>query len=259
MIQVDEVSFDYQQNMVLKHISFQIEAGEFVGIIGPNGAGKSTLLKLLDGILTPSEGSIFFRGKEIRHYSRREFAQIVGYVPQHFTVSFHFTARDIVTMGRFPHHGLGWREGAHDRQAIARAMELTECSELGERDFFTLSGGEQQRVILASALAQEPEILLLDEPTTALDVKHQLHFYQILQRLSREEGKTVLVVTHDIQLALRFCQRLLVLKNGQLIADGATNRVVNAELLSEVYEVPFRVQKLADGFPVVIPEIPEQP
>ncbi len=257
MIQVNNLTFGYHRKTVLKDVSFRIEPGEFVGIIGPNGAGKSTLLKLLDGILTPAAGHLSLHGKEIKHYSRREFARIVGYVPQLFTVSFHFTAEEIVAMGRFPHQGAGWRESTQDRLAVERAMELTECKALRHRDFFTLSGGERQRVILASALAQEPEILLLDEPTTALDVKHQIHFYRILQRLSREERKTVLVVTHDILLALRFSQRLLVLKNGQLIADGPTRQVVTSELLSEVYEVPFRIFKLTDNVPVVIPELPE--
>lgn len=253
MINAEHLTFSYNGAPVLDDLSFSVDSGEMVGIIGPNGAGKSTLLKLLDRILLPSAGSVFIRRKQLGGYSRRELARVIGLVPQRFSTAFNFSAGEIVMMGRFPHQSAFGFDSEQDREIAARAMQATDCYELRKRNFLTLSGGEQQRVVLASALAQEPQILLLDEPTSALDLRHQVHFYRILEKLSREQGITVLTVTHDVNLAAQFCPRILVLKNGRVVADGGVHEVLQKEILEAVYQTPLQIiRHPRTGLPVIL-------
>ena len=255
MIEVEKLTFSYKEKPVLQDISFRVTAGELVSIIGPNGAGKSTLLKLLDGILPRQNGRIRFHQKEIHQFSRKEFARLVGYVPQHFTSSFNFTALEIVMMGRFPYQGLQPGNSPEDIRAVEEALRETECWELRQRPFLSLSGGERQRVVLASALAQQPEVLLLDEPTTALDLKHQMHFLEILFRLKERQQKTIVMVTHDVNLALRFSDRIFVLKEGRLLARGTAREIGMKPLLEEVYETPLELLYTEEQIPIVFPEM----
>ncbi len=254
MISLKDINFSYNGDQVLRELSFVVEEGEFLGIIGPNGAGKSTLLKLLNRVLLPQSGEICLQGKPLDDYSRRRLAQIIGFVPQQFSAAFRFSVQEIVLMGRFPHQSaFGW-ESETDIRIAEEAMTATDCYHLRERDFFSLSGGEQQRVVLASALAQQPQILLLDEPTTALDLKHQLHFFRILQDLQREKKMTILTVTHDVNLAARFCRRILALKDGRMVADGAVKTVLTKEIVQTIYETPVEiVAHPRDGLPVILP------
>jgi len=253
MIKAEHLTFAYNATPMVDDLSFSIGSGEMVGIIGPNGAGKSTLLKLLDRILVPAAGMVLILGKRLQAYSRRELARGIGLVPQGFTTAFNYSAGEIVMMGRFPHQPSFGFDTEHDRKIATEAMQATDCYELRERNFLTLSGGERQRVVLASALAQEPQILLLDEPTSALDLRHQVHFYRILQKLSREQGMTVLTVTHDVNLAAQFCPRILVLKNGRIVADGGVSEVLQKEILEAVYQTPLQVIRHPQtGLPVIL-------
>ena len=256
MIKLTDINFSYPNNPVLHNVQFSVEQGEFVGIIGPNGAGKSTLLKLIDRILHPDQGQIFLKGNPLDTYNRKQIARILGYVQQNISPAYHFSVWDIVLMGRFPHQK-GWSfESNLDREKALASMEATDCVYLKVRDFTTLSGGEKQRVILASALAQEPDILLLDEPTTALDLKHQYHFYQILKMLQSEQQMTILSVTHDINLASQFCDRIIILKDGSIRADGRIQDVIQTNMIEEIYGIAVRIIPHPESkLPVILPTI----
>ncbi len=221
------------------NVSFELPASGLVAIAGPNGAGKSTMLGAMAGLRAPYSGSCLYRGIEVSAWKRREFAKLVAFLPQSVRIEFPFTVEEVVMMGRTP-YALGWGETAQDQEAAARAMEETDTSLFRDRDFRTLSGGERQRVILASALAQEPETLLLDEPTTFLDLKHQLSLYGLLARLAQR--MLIVSVTHDLNLALRFSDRILILDNGRLAGEGATAQVLTADCVERVFGVHARVE-----------------
>ena len=188
-----------------------------MAIAGPNGAGKSTLLGIMAGLRHPYRGACTYRGVEVRRWRGANFARRVAFLPQSMRLEFPFTAEQVVFMGRTPYAG-GWFESPEDQAAVARAMAITDAARFAARDFRSLSGGEQQRVILASALAQEPETLLLDEPTTFLDLKHQLSMYRLLADFAK--SMLVVAVTHDLNLALRFADRVMVLDDGRIAGDG---------------------------------------
>jgi len=256
MIRLESVDFSYDQKKVLQHIQLSVASGEFVGLIGPNGAGKSTLLKLINRILHPESGRIHIENKFLESYTRKELARIIGYVQQEFSTVYNYSVMDIILMGRFPYQR-GWKfESKLDREIVFKAMETTDCIHLKEREFETLSGGEKQLVILASALAQEPDILLLDEPTAALDLKHQFHFYQILKRLQRQQQKTIISVTHDINLASQFCDRIIILKEGIIRSDGLVKEVLQAQIIQEIYGIPVQIIPHPESnLPVILPII----
>jgi iron complex transport system ATP-binding protein len=252
MIEIQNLSFAYSSCPVVNDVSFSIADGEFVGIIGPNGAGKSTLLKLMDRILLPKSGKINLQNKSLADYTQKQLAKIIGSVPQNFTTSFSYSARDIVLMGRYPHLPAFSSESADDIRVVENSMKSTDVWQLRKRQFSELSGGEKQRVVLASALAQEPQILLLDEPTSSLDIKYQFQFYSILQELQKSRELTIVVVTHDINLAARYCQRLIVLKSGKVIDDGAPQKVITKKLMESVYEVEVEIlSHPQDGKPLL--------
>jgi len=256
MIRVEHLQFSYNSRAVIQDLSFEVADGEFLGIIGPNGAGKSTLLKLLDGILQPEKGKIIINNRVQQSYSQRSLARVVGFVPQIFTTSFNYCAFDIVMMGRFPHQKIWGFESKKDINIVEQVMKDTDCYYLRNRSFLSLSGGEQKRVILSSALAQEPRILLLDEPTTSLDLKHQIHFFNILKKLQKEKRITILTVTHDVNLAAQFCQHLLALKNGKIVAYGPVKKVLQKNILEEIYETGIEISKHPEtGIPVILPKI----
>jgi iron complex transport system ATP-binding protein len=219
--------------------SFEIAHPGLVAIAGPNGAGKSTLLGIMAGLRSPYFGSVTFDSKEVRDWRKRDFARRVAFLPQMFQLEFPFTAEQVVLMGRTPYGG-GWFESPDDIQFAERAMSITDTTAFRARDFRSLSGGERQRVVLASALAQRPETLLLDEPTTFLDLKHQLSMYRLLADLGRE-GMSIVAVTHDLNLALQFADRVLVLDRGRIAADGIPRDVLTPDLIHQVFGVRARV------------------
>jgi len=218
----------------LHDASFELPQHGLITIAGPNGAGKSTLLGILAGLRSPYGGSCMFAGKEIRQWPKREFARRVAFLPQSVRMEFPFTVEEVVLMGRTP-YASGWFQTPEDRSAAEEAMTTTDTLAFRGRDFRTLSGGEAQRVILASALTQRPEALLLDEPATHLDLRHQLSLYRLLGELAK--SRLVVAVTHDLNLALQFSDRVMVLGDGRIAGDGAPADVLNPALIARVFGV----------------------
>ena len=245
MLTADRVSFSYRANAprVVDEVSLSIAPGDLTGILGPNGSGKTTLLKMLAGTLTPSAGTIAFDGRPLRDWKRRHLARRIALVPQDTHAPFDFTVLDIVLMGRFPHLGTFALEGPADLAIARQALAATGTSAFEERPFATLSGGEKQRVVIAGALAQSPELLLLDEPTASLDLGHQLDVQQLLAGLNRDRGVTMVLSTHDLNLAAGLCRRLILLRGGRVIAQGPTEDVLTPETVRALYGVDADVRR----------------
>lgn len=222
---------------ILRGIDFEANKGEFVGIIGPNGSGKSTLLRCLYRVLTPSEGAVFLDGKELSSYRVKESAQKLAVVAQHNYYNFEFSVRDVVMMGRAPHKRALDRDTAEDYQIMRQSLKAVGMQEFEERSFSTLSGGEQQRIILARALAQQTPCLILDEPTNHLDIKYQLWLMDIVKNLDC----TVISAVHDLNIAAMYCDRLYAMKQGKVIAQGTPNELLTPDLIRELYEVDAEV------------------
>ncbi|GIV20995.1 MAG: ABC transporter [Armatimonadota bacterium] len=254
LIRAEDVWAGYGTTPVLKGIQLRLWRGEMVGLLGPNGSGKSTLLRVLSGVLKPQRGQVWLEGKPLSQLRAKEVAQRLAFVPQREEVAFGFTAWEVVLLGRAPYIGWWGKERVEDLRATRRAMERTDSLSLAERAFSTLSGGERQRVVLARGLAQETPLLLLDEPLTHLDVAHQVGTLSLLRQLNREEGLTVLAALHDINLASEFCDRLIVLRQGQMVADGTPSEVITPALLARVFGLDAWVRvNPATGRPHVLP------
>jgi iron complex transport system ATP-binding protein len=239
------VDFCYYEDdgLVLRGVSLELRAGELVGLIGPNGSGKTTLLRVLSGLLLPSRGEVYLDGQDLCAFHRRQIAQRVAVVPQELVMPFAFSAYEMVMMGRTPHVRPIVGAGLRDRQVVAEKMKLTATSALEERPFNELSGGEKQRVIIAMALAQEPEILLLDEPTVHLDINHQVEILELIKRLNRQENLTVLATMHDLNLAALYFDRLILLDEGQVVANGNPAEVLREESIRQVFQADVQVQQ----------------
>jgi iron complex transport system ATP-binding protein len=232
-------------------VDLHVQPADFVALLGPNGSGKSTLLRLLLGVLRPSAGDVVFRGRPIEDWPRDELARSIGVVAQSEEIAFPVGVREFVAMGRYPHLGPWRREGALDAAAIADAMARCEVAQLARRSMLELSGGERQRVRLARALAQQPQVLVLDEPTAALDIAHEMALFEMLDALARA-GATVVVVTHNINIAARYARRLVLLDRGRIAADGAADDVLTRERLEHVYHWPVHIRREEDA-PQVVP------
>lgn len=237
----------YGPARVLENVTLNLQRPAMVALTGPNGAGKSTLLGIMAGLRRGYDGSCRFLGRDVAHWKRADFARRVSFVPQSLRLEFPFTAEQVVLMGRTPYAG-GYFENERDWAAVSRAMRLTDTTEFRNRDFRSLSGGERQRVVLASALAQEPEVLLLDEPTTFLDLQHQVAIYRLLRDLAGE-GMLVVAVTHDLNLAAAYSGRVLVLQRGRLVADAEPCDALTVERISEIFHVEAEWLSRADGRP----------
>ncbi len=225
----------------LAAVDLAVPEGSLYGVIGPNGSGKSTLLKVLLGLLPIHSGEGTYRGRTPRKWGEKKLARRVGVVPQFEEAPFPLTVRELVTMGRYPHLGLWRLEGVEDRVAVDRALARCAVEQFADRPMGTLSGGERQRVRIARALAQEPESLVLDEPTAALDVRHEMAIFELLRDLSTREKITVLVVTHNLNLASRYADRLLLLAAGRTVAEGPPEAVLTRERVQDVYGWPVTV------------------
>ncbi len=241
-LSVEGLSFRYGEKLILKEISFRVPVQGFTGIIGPNGSGKTTLLKCLNKALTPAQGRVLLADRDLREIKVKTLAGLMGVVPQQWAVNFPFTAEEIVMMGRFPHLKPWAREGEADREIVRGAMAATRTRLLADRPVTELSGGERQRVLIAQALAQTPRLLLLDEPTSHLDVSQTLEICELLTALVREKGLTVVAVFHDLNLAARYCQDLIMLKEGEIYAQGPPEKVLTKENLAAVFGVKAMIQ-----------------
>ncbi len=237
------INFSYTGELVLDNLSFAIEEGQVVAIIGPNGSGKTTLLKIINGILFPNSGRILIENKDTSQWPRRELAKAIAVVPQENLSIFPFYAEEIVLMGRFPHLGNYSFEHKKDYRIAHKAMEKTDTLAFAARRFDQLSAGERQRVLIARALAQEPKILLLDESTVFLDLKHQAQFLAMLRQLNQEQKLTVVFVTHDINLASSHADRIILLYSGKNYAIGSPAEVITAANIKEVYDVDVLVDQ----------------
>jgi iron complex transport system ATP-binding protein len=234
------VRYPGAQRAALDGVTLEVPAGSFTAVLGPNGSGKSTLLRALLGVVRPDEGSAALEGRDVRAWDRRELARRVGVVPQLESIAFPVTVREVVAMGRYAHLGPLRAEGAADRAAIARALESCDVAALEARQVTALSGGELQRVRIARALAQEPAALALDEPTASLDMAHEMSILELLRGWA-DGGMTVLLVTHQLNLAARFADRIVLLEGGRVVAEGETAAVFTAEVLERVYAWPLTV------------------
>lgn len=238
-----QLSYTYHERpapsaeFALRDVSVAIPRGSLTGLLGPNGCGKTTLLKLLSGLVRPDSGSVALDGQALAGLSQRQIARRIAIVPQETHPAFDFSVMEMVLMGRHPHLGLFQLEGPRDFAIAREALAATGTAHLADRRFTTLSGGEKQRVVIAGALAQSPDILLLDEPTASLDLGYQLEVAALLRRLNRERGVTMVLATHDLNLAASLCDGVVLLRGGRILAQGGTRDVLTATMVHQLYGV----------------------
>jgi iron complex transport system ATP-binding protein len=241
MIQARGIRFSYDRQEVLRGIDLEVPAGACFGLLGPNGSGKTTLIQILSGALRCPVGEVTILGREIRAWGRAELARTVAVVPQRFDLAFPFTVAEVVLLGRVPHRRALELDSAADLAIAREAMEATEVTHLAGRRMTELSGGEFKRVLVAKALAQKPRILLLDEPAAHLDIRHQVGLYDLIERIRRQTGLTVVSAMHDLNLAAAYCDRLALLKAGALLHTGRVEEVMTYRHLREVFEIDIYV------------------
>ena len=247
------IKYPGQNRPALNSVNMSAPSGSFYAVLGPNGSGKSTLMKGLLGIAKADQGRALIAERNVSNWDRKALARVIGVVSQSETVSFPITVREMVGMGRYPHLGPLEGEGSEDKVAIHEALEVCDVTHLVNRDLSTLSGGELQRVRIARALAQQPMALVLDEPTSSLDIKHAMEILELLKQ-SVASGLTVILTTHGLDLAARFSDRMLLLSEGQVAAEGTPDEVVNEETLADVYGWPVKVEwEPTTGSPRVTP------
>lgn len=247
IIEVENLSFDYAAKRVLNDLSFKVTEGTFLTIAGPNGAGKTTLLNLLCGLLRPKAGSIKIGAAYIDSYSIKNLAKKVAVVRQEFVPVFDFTVTEVVSMARAPYSDMFGFETKADRRFVKEALEMTDTAQFAWRCLRELSGGERQLVFIARALAQNSPILLLDEPTSFLDLKHQVNIYDLLKSAQIEKGKTILAVTHDINLAIQYCDQSLLLGADNSYRSGGTESIFSSQQIKEVFGVRTFSGKVGEG------------
>ena len=242
LLSAETISFAYAGVPTLTDVDFALECGALRALLGPNGSGKTTLLKILTGILPPARGVVKYQSVDLKTMSRREIAKRVALVPQELNLQFGFTVRQMVMLGRTPHVNALGGPSKQDREVVERVMEMTETAEMRDRIITELSGGEQQRVVIAMALAQEPQVLLLDEPTVHLDINHQIEILELVRKLNRERGLTVLATMHDLNLAALYFDDLVLLERGRVVAQGAPSDVLSAERIQAVFNAHVLIQ-----------------
>ncbi len=240
---IKDVSFSYFNGFSLRDIGLEVEKGEMIALLGPNGSGKSTLLKLACGVLMPTGGEVLLGDTALRSLSRKEIARRVAVVPQYFNMPFAFTVAEVVMMGRTPFIKALSGETDKDQSMVQQAMKLAGVEQFSRRTFNELSGGERQRCILAMALAQEPKLLLLDEPTAHLDINHQVEILELVKKLNREQEVTVIGAMHDLNLAALYFDRLVLLKEGAIFSDGSPAEVLTEKTIEDVFNASVRIEQ----------------
>jgi len=249
-LKVKDVEFSYARVPVLKDICLELAESEMLGVVGPNGAGKSTLLRCIDRILKPQRGSILLDGRDIKEMHLMELAKKIGYIPQSSSQIFPATVFDTVLMGRRPH--VGWRSSEKDTEKVLEILQMLNIEEFAMRDINELSGGQQQKVFIARALTQEPDVLLLDEPTSNLDIRHQLEVMDIIKNIVSENGISAIMAIHDLNLASRYADRVIMMNGGKIFAAGNPASVLTSENIKQVYGVEVKVNN-HDERPYIVP------
>lgn len=244
VLQLQQISFTYDatNGFSIREVSLAIERGSLTGLLGPNGCGKTTLLKLMAGVLRPQTGAIHLEGRVLADIPRRALARRIAVVPQETHPAFDYRVMEMVLMGRHPHLGPFALEGPGDLAIAHEALRTTGTEHLAARSYMSLSGGEKQRVVIASALAQQPDVLLLDEPTASLDLAYQLEVAALLARLNDERGVTIVVATHDLNLAASICRTLVLVRGGRVLTEGPIDAVLNSDSIRQLYDVDADVR-----------------
>lgn len=250
-LKIDSIEFSYNGRKVLDNVIMELREGEILGLIGPNGSGKSTLLKCINNILEPETGKVFLNDRDLHHLGRNAIARNIGYVPQQETRTFPATVFETVLMGRKPY--ISWRASAADLEIVSRILKMLKLEDFTDRSLNELSGGERQKVIIGRALAQKPSVLLLDEPTSNLDLKHQLEIMNLI-KLQTENGISSIIAIHDLSLAGRYCDKIVLLNEGKIHAAGGLE-VLSCENIEPVYGVKVSINRSSDKI-MVVPEAP---
>jgi iron complex transport system ATP-binding protein len=249
-LQISGIQFDYGSKSVLEDISLELGKGEVLSLAGPNGSGKTTLLRCINRIINPKSGTIIVDGNDISQASLKELAHYLGYVPQSSPASFPLTVFDTVLLGRKPH--VNWKLSDRDKELAFEVLRMMDLEELALRLFNELSGGEKQKVLVARAICQEPEVLILDEPTSNLDLRHQLEVLGLIFELVKDRGLSAVMAMHDLNLAARFSTKIAMIKNGRVYAAGEPGEVLKKDIIREVYGVETEVSN-SSGLPYIIP------
>jgi iron complex transport system ATP-binding protein len=246
-IEIKDLSHSYNSLVVLSTITFSIQKGDFFIVIGPNGSGKTTLLKIISGLVKLQQGHITILDQSIQSYTRKALAQKIAYVPQMVSMDFPFTVLEVVLMGRSPHLGPLGLGQEKDIEIAAKAMAFTGVEHLTDRKLEQLSGGEQQRVLIARAICQDPEVILLDEPTASLDLAHQVRIMDMMENLKKEKNVTIVMVSHDVNLAAMYGENLLLLKEGRIVGRGRAKDVITYQVLEKAYGCTILVDESPIG------------
>lgn len=247
MIEIKNLSFSYGNKKVLDKINLSVHPGDFIGILGPNGSGKTTLIKLMNGFLAPNQGKILINGQPLKHYSVKNLARLISYVPQEIPVLFPYTVTEVIMSGRFPYISHLGRESQKDIEIVAKAMEAAHLNDLADKKMTELSGGERQRATIAACLAQETAIILLDEPVSALDIRFQKEILNLVSSFNSKEGKIVIMAIHDLNMAYRFCNQIVFLRNGCVAFSGETKAVMRQDVIEKVYDTRVLISENRDG------------
>lgn len=244
MLETKGLQAGYGERMIVSNADLQVQRGDILSIIGPNGSGKSTLLKAMARLLPLKQGQVLLHGRDMHELSEKQIAKVMAVMPQSMDFPSDITVRELVSLGRLPYRGFFAEFGSKDKEAVSRVLRLTNLEAYQQRSIMALSGGERQRARLAMALAQEPELLLLDEPTTYLDIRHQLDLMLLIRKLHRELGLTVVMVLHDLNHVARFSSRVVAVQKGKIVADGSVQDVFKEKLIADLYGVENTVMEL---------------
>ena len=243
MLKLENIHSGYNNIPVIEGITLNIENGEFVGMIGPNGSGKTTLARTITKIIKPSKGKVYYKDGDIEKIDISELARDVAFMPQEMNTVFSISVYDIVMMGRFPHIKRFRDAVKKDHDIVNECLRLTEVLNLSEKDIDEISSGERQRVLIAKALAQEPKLLILDEPTSKLDIGHQVQIMDLLRKFNRTKNITIIAILHDLNIASDYCKRLILLNNGRLEAIGTPEKIIESSLIEKVYKTPVYISE----------------